>query len=121
MWLSTPPGWGKKKSLTMAMLYGILRAFQVGDPSRSGLRTEKLHHEHLIHPTGTTMNWAFTSSLANLSSKALKMPAVGARVSAASEFEILILDFHFRSSQLLATHYGFSILQQVYTTAAKIF
>jgi hypothetical protein len=31
MWLSTPPGWGKKKSLTMAILYGI-----VPDSSLSG-------------------------------------------------------------------------------------
>ena len=57
MWLSTPPGWGKKKSLTMAMLYGILMAFEVGDPSRSGLRTEQLHHEHLIHITRNNNEW----------------------------------------------------------------
>lgn len=51
MWLSTPPGWGKKKSLTMAMLYGILRAFEVGNPSRSGVSIEQLHYEHLIRFT----------------------------------------------------------------------
>ena len=25
MWLSTPPGWGKKLSLTIAMLYGMMK------------------------------------------------------------------------------------------------
>ena len=51
MWLSTPPGCGKKKSLTMAMLYGILRAQGVGKCQNSIYYTRSRENDDLVMET----------------------------------------------------------------------